>query len=406
MTTPRVLHLWLQGRHIGEIERLRSGRPRLRFDPESLRHWGVGARPLSYSLPLTPRRVESPELEIYLDNLLPEGALRTQLEREHGVRPGDALGLLAHVGQECAGAVQITTGDELPVPRLRPLTPGEVDRIVLDLPTLTSPDGESITASLGGVQSKVLLTRDGDGWSWPTGGAPSSHLLKPEPADPRAAVPRIIELEHWAMRVAARAGQAVARTEIGRFGGRLTLVVERFDREDGERFHQEDAAQALGIRPGDKYEPAAGEGRLRRLATGPGAEAEDPAVFRDDLLRQVTFRLLVGDGDAHAKNYSLMNRDGSFSVAPAYDVAPVFHVDPRFGDFGMRVDGQRRLARLGREHLVAEAESWGVPRGRARDVVQDVAASVRSALESTADLEGFDLVARVRARVDQVADGT
>src|SRR5699024_1467833 len=140
-------------------------------------------RPLSLSLPLTDRRVQGDHVERFLNNLLPEGSVRGALEREHALRPGDSFGLLSHIGRECAGAVQLTTDDHPPGPgHLVPLSESEVDRVVAQLPSLDPPPGQIISASLGGVQAKVLLTRTEAGWAWPADGAVSTHIVKPEPA--------------------------------------------------------------------------------------------------------------------------------------------------------------------------------------------------------------------------------
>lgn len=376
------LNVWLHGDQLGEIRRLRNGANRLRFTGDALQRWGTGTHLLSYSLPLTPQRVESAALDDWLDNLLPEGPVRTQLEQQHGVRPNDAFSLLSHIGAECAGAVQFTREDVPPVGHLAPLTYSEVNRIVEDLPTLSPPEGETVTASLGGVQAKLLLTRAGDGWAWPAAGAMSTHIVKPEPTDPSAPVPRIVEYEHWAMQVARRTGIPAARTELVRFGSRLAIVVERYDRQDGRRLHQEDFAQALGIRSGAKYEPSNEPvSRLSRIAAGPGAEAVSPALFRESLLRLVTFNALIGNGDAHAKNYSLLLRDGVFELAPAYDIAPVFHVSSRFSNFGMRIAGTRDLRYLTADALAAEATSWGLSEGTARRILDETSLKLAIALE-------------------------
>lgn len=377
-----VLNLWLHGEHLGTVQQLRTGWTRLRFSDDAVQQWGVGTRLLSYSLPMANRRLDTEDVANFLDNLLPEGAVRAQFEQRYRLRPGDAFGLLTRIGVECAGAVQLTVDDVPPDGRLVPLTDAETTRIVTELPTLSAPEGGTLSASLGGVQSKVLLTRTGDGWAWPAAGAMSTHIIKPEPTDPHVPIRRIIEYEHWAMSLAAAAGIPAARTELMRFGDRLALVVERYDRAGGRRLHQEDFAQALGIRAGDKYEatdePAS---RLSRIADGPGLEAQDPASFRRELLRLVTFNLLVGNGDAHAKNYSLILRDGVFELAPAYDVAPVFYVNPRFSDFGMRLAGQRNLRYLNGTHLLDEAVQWGMSRQRAQDVVAETVEGVRGGLE-------------------------
>ena len=105
-----------------------------------------------------------------------------------------------------------------------------------------------MSASLGGIQDKVLLTRTGEGWAWPSAGAMSTHLIKPEPISTQVVVPQIIRYEHWALRLAADAGLPAAKADLQTFAGREALVVERFDRRDGRRTHQEDFTQALGAR--------------------------------------------------------------------------------------------------------------------------------------------------------------
>lgn len=100
-----------------------------------------------------------------------------------------------------------------------------------------------------------------------------------------------------------------------------------------------------------------------------------------------------GSAHLHTKNYSMILRDGVFEMAPAYDLAPVFFVDSRFRDFGMRVAGQRRLPRINAEALAAEAASWGMPARRAQDIVVDTAEATRTGL-AKADASGvFERIA-------------
>ena len=149
-----VLTLWLYGSELAELESLRNGQLRLRFVPEALSQFGIGACPLSLSLPLTKRQVEGPALENYLEGLLPEQPLRSAIEQAHGIRPHDTFGLLTAIGYECPGAIQfVRPGTEPPTGDLRELSDQEVTQIVADLPTLRTPDDLPITASLGGDSS-------------------------------------------------------------------------------------------------------------------------------------------------------------------------------------------------------------------------------------------------------------
>ncbi|GEK21934.1 putative kinase Y4mE [Cellulomonas xylanilytica] len=374
--------MWLYGRVVGELEQLRTARLRLRFTEDALSTYGFGARPLSLSLPLTDKRVQGDALERFCDNLLPEGTVRAVLEREHSIRPGDAFALLARIGGECAGAIQFTTGDDsVGNGRLTPLTEDDVDEIVRDLPTHQARDGLEVSASLGGIQDKVLLTQTGEGWAWPSAGAMSTHLIKPEPISTQVVVPQIIRYEHWALRLAADAGLPAASADLQTFAGREALVVERFDRRDGRRTHQEDFTQALGLAARDKYESSTGDHRLAALAARAAPEALDPGAFRSELLAQVTFNAAIGNGDAHSKNYSVrISRSANVSMTPLYDVAPVFLVAPRLRHAGHAVNEQVYLPDVTAEHLITEGKRWGLPAENATTVVRDtLLALVRSA---------------------------
>lgn len=384
------LHVWLHGRPLATLDRLRNTRLRLRFTPEALDTYGVGARPLSLSLPLTEKRVQGERLERFLDNLLPEGSVRGALEREHKLAPADTFGLLSYIGRECAGAVQLTEDEAPPGPgRLVTLSDDDVDRIVAQLPTLEAPPGQVVSASLGGVQSKVLLACTEAGWAWPAEGAMSTHIVKPEPTSD-IAVPDLVRWEEWALRLARTASIPAAHAHLADFDGRLALVVERFDRHDGQRSHQEDLTQALGIASRDKYETTATDRRLATVAREAGAESVVPSTFARDLLTQVTFNLLVGNGDAHSKNYSMsISRAATFTMSPLYDVAPVYLLNPVFQTFGHALDGQGRLPHLTAAHLRREAVSWGLADDEVCGTIHTVAVRLRTALV-TCTADGID----------------
>lgn len=378
MTT---LQLWLRGEHLGEVEQLRSGRARLRFSGEAVGRWGERSRPLSLSLPMTASRVEGSQLDIFLDGLLPEGALRAQLESKYGTRT--PIELLSHIGGECAGAVQLTIDDAPPGSgSLRPLSDDDVTALVRDLPTLTPPDGLPIGASLGGIQAKLLLTRTRNGWAWPTDCAMSTHIIKPQSYDPNSPT-LLVEAEHWALRVAARAGVPAARTALLEFDGRQAIVVERYDRVDGERTHQEDFTQALSVPTLSKYESTlTGSTRLRSIAALAMPNAQHPRRFAAGLFEAVAFNALIGNGDAHSKNYSItIDSAALVDVAPLYDVAPVMFMG-RFFHAGHAVAQQTDLRYITRRHLVDEAEMWGIAPAASRAMLDDLVSRVAAAVDA------------------------
>jgi serine/threonine-protein kinase HipA len=403
---PDVLALFLRGEPLGEVRKLRNGRLRLQFSEDALQRWGEGSRPLSLSLPLTPRRVDGPLVHRFLDNLLPEGPVRAALEREHDIRPADTFALLAQVGAECAGAVQVVRADVgLREGYLRPLADDEFAALVTELPTLDPPDGLVVTASLGGVQAKVLLHRTDSGWAWPADGALSTHIVKPEPLG-GTGVEGLVRLEHWTRCLARASGIPAARSELIDVDGREAIVVERYDRAGGRRTHQEDLAQALGLAAQDKYEPSGqAPGRLAAVARAASAEAIEPSLLREDLLRLVTFNTIIGNGDAHAKNYSLrIDAEASYSVAPLYDAAPVFLASSAYRHSGLAVAGRNRLDLITGELLAEEAVSWGMGRTQAVETIASVADTVLRGLKSApVDLPQADVPERVADRAAAVA---
>jgi len=407
-----ILHVWLRGEHCAELEQLRTGKLRLRFDPEFVEEHGMGIPSLSLSLPNTAKRLEGPHVERFFDNLLPEDPLRATLEREHRIRPRDSFALLKEIGLDCAGAIQFTehTNADL-TGSYRRLSASELSDLVLKTPTIDTPDGLPLSASLGGVQPKLLLWRSADNWSWPVAGAPSNIIVKPDPSN--TPIPGLLELEHWTLKLAQLSGVPAADTSLADFAGRRALLVDRFDRLDFasaetaarsgddaslrcQRVHQEDFAQALGISVAEKYEPSNSTGPSRLASLVQAATPFAESRFVQGLIEQLVFNLVVGNGDAHSKNYSLVLSDqGDISLAPLYDAAPVYLASSRFHGFGHVVAGQSSLRYITAGHLLREVKSWsagqsangGVLGGKsrahgeesAREIIASVCARIASA---------------------------
>jgi serine/threonine-protein kinase HipA len=397
------LSVWLRGEHLGEIELRRGGRPALRYADEAIDRYGIGARPVSLSMPIGSRAIDGQVVERFLDGLLPEGSVRAQLDEEFGTRT--VVGLLARIGAECAGAVQFLDAGAAPGPgHLTPLTDAEVAERVVALPTLLPPEGETLTASLGGVQAKLLLTRTERGWAWPSLGAMSTHIIKPQPNE-TVGVQHLVHAEHWAMSIAAAAGLPAAVTELAEFDGRPAIIVERFDRSAGHRIHQEDFTQALGLASTAKYEGAlAREPRLRRISEEVAPHAPSAQGFRTRLLEQVTFNAIIGNADAHSKNYSLaIDADAFFSLTPLYDVAPVLHMGP-YHHAGHAIDGLVDLRLITRQHLIREAGALGIRDRHAAEVIDAVIERTSDALDAVVPPAEVDwLPERVRTRLRSFA---
>lgn len=263
------------------------------------------------------------------------------------------------------------------------------------MPTWDLPDDFAVTASLGGIQSKVLLSRHGEGWAWPGRGAVSTHIIKPEPLD--SPMPHLLAAEHWALNVAAAAGLPAAESRLETFGTRQAIIVTRYDRtHDGGRLHQEDFTQALALASSAKYEgTTAPPSRLTTLVAAAAPHTRDDDAFRRDLLRAVTFNLVIGNGDAHSKNYSLLLRDGGeVLLAPLYDVAPTQLLYAPSVNAGHALDGQARLNHLTLDHVVREGAAWGMD-------ADDARTTAAAALEAVA---GAAATARAESSIGFLAE--
>lgn len=379
--------VWLYGDHVATVE-LDRQRLRLTYTRTALDRYALGTPLLTLSLPVAERRYSQGVVNSFLDGLLPEGEARKAIARNVGESDRDTFGLIRALGRDCAGAIVIQPIDDPPPPMAttttaEPLTTKEIESLVRDLRSAPLGVGGPVRISLAGVQEKLLLTRMPDGrWGRPTDGTPSTHILKPEVA----AYPLTVENEAFCMRVAKHLGLAVASVETTEIAGRKVIVVERYDRDvapDGtvRRIHQEDFCQALSIAPEKKYEEDAGPS-LARMA-GLLATVATPGSL-ERLLAAVVVNVILGNGDAHAKNFSLLHhRSGALSLAPLYDLLCTL----RYGDdrLAMYIDNVRRTNRVTKTRILTEATRWGIGRTAVKNTIDDLLTRAGHAIASARD---------------------
>ena len=378
------LSVWLYGMRVASIDQER-GRLRLTYTEQALGRYPPGVPLLSLSLPLTPQRYTHGVVRPFLDGLLPEGEARRAAANDFNVLSEDTYGLVRALGRDCAGALVIQPDDE-PAPPLPTtltaarLSDSEIGELIANLRNAPLGVGGRVRISLAGVQEKLLLTRMPDGtWGQPVDGTPSTHILKPE----IARFPHVVENEAFCMRLARNLGLPVAQVETTTVGDRRVIVVERYDRivhTDGsvERIHQEDFCQATGILPDKKYEEDGGPS-LRRMAETFQAVADPNSL--ELLLRAVTLNVLIGNGDAHGKNFSLLHDpSGVLRPAPLYDlISTMVYGDDRLA---MYIDTIQRTDRVTAGRMVNEAGRWGISESSAAEMVGDVLDRVPAAAEA------------------------
>ncbi len=282
----------------------------------------------------------------YFANLLPEGPLRTYLARHAQVKPIRDFPLLWLLGNDLPGALIVRDAEGASEP---PHDRG--DRGVNENVT-ASP--ETLRFSLAGVQLKFSASGDPQrGLTIPVGGQGGSWILK-LPDQRFAGVP---ENEYSMMTFARQVGidvptiGLVAASEIAGLPGDVQFsgnayYIERFDRGPlGARIHMEDFAQANVLYPSEKYERFNFDMLLTQVADLMGS---DVAM---DLLRRIVFNIGIGNGDMHAKNWSVLYRDDRTpSLAPAYDYLSTIRYMSN-ENLGMNLAGTKAFANIDLERI-------------------------------------------------------
>jgi len=392
------LVVWLGDEIVGELRA--SGRLSAQFHPARPRI------PLAVAAPDDGSPWSADFTRAWFENLLPEAEPRVRIAARFGLRSDDTWGLLERIGWECAGAVAVLPQGHSPQSgSYLALTDAEVWERIDELPARPYDADAAVRMSLGGGQSKLLLARRGERWHLPIDGAPSTHILKPEPVYH----PGLALAEAWALRVAAATTSAAEARVMIAEGHAPTLVVTRFDRHpeaDGfvRRAHQEDMCQTLGIPPDIKYAEHPENDRqpsYARFAAVLERGAFEPHVELVRLLEHVTVNLALGNTDAHAKNTSVFHDpSGGLRLTPMYDVAPTLaFITQRH--FGMSVAGRFVITEITREHLVREARDWGIPERVARATIDRTIDAIQTIGLGAADDAYPGVLADARAVVLQ-----
>jgi serine/threonine-protein kinase HipA len=353
------------------------------------------ATPLPHSLPLQRERFTRKECRGYFAGILPEENKREIIARNLGISERNDYAMLERIGGECAGAVTfIPSGETIPAPdnQYRALSSAELAGILRELPHRPLLAGETgIRLSLAGAQDKIAVRVEGDAISLPLGGAPSTHILKP-------AVERfagVVFNEAFCMRLAAAVGLPTAKTEIRHVEDVEYLLVERYDRRhhqssEGvtlERLHQEDFCQALGIVSENKYQKEGGPS-LKRCFALLREVSSAPVLDLAILLDAVAFNFLVGNNDAHGKNFSLLYRgvgtaNQEIRLAPLYDVVSTYYYPELTREIAMKIGGEYSSDRVSITNFEQLAEDAGLAKPLVRRRVPELSEAVLAHLDKT-----------------------
>jgi len=353
-----------------------------------------GGSPVASTLRLTtqPFRARSGAVPPFFAGLLPEGARLQALTTVVKTSADDELSLLVAVGSDTVGDVRVVPEGVIPAEKA-PDLPSDVSQIRFAelLQASFDPQSDTIDRAVPGVQDKISDSMI----AFPLKHAAGPSILKLEPVR----YPLIARNEHFFLGLARLSGFAVpAHALVTDAVGEVGLLIARFDRviDDGDmvRVAQEDGCQLLGRYPADKYRITVNE-----LMDAVASTASASMAAALDLVLLYAFSWMLGNGDLHAKNYSLQWRDdGTFIVpTPAYDLVSTLAY-PLDQHMAMRLDGRDSNFRA--KYLCDFAERWGVPRRLTRRKLREVADRAEPGLEQIESI-GFeaDLTARMKVEI-------
>ena len=349
----RALTVWWEGAVVGSLTADRRGAMRFGYDGGWVADPSASA--LSVSLPKRPEPFPPRACRPFFEGLLPEGAQRDAVAAALGVSPANGFKLLERLGGEVAGALTLWPAGETPPPSgaAGPPTVVSDDDLAGLLaglearPFLAGTLG--LRLSLAGAQSKLPVVVVDGRIALPAPGQPTTHILKP----PIARFEATTENEAFAMRFAAAVGLDAAPVEPYRAGGGPPcLLVGRYDRRSGpdgvvRRLHQEDFCQALAVVAGRKYAADGGPG-FRQCFDLVRRACSRPAVELLKLLDAAIVQVLLGNADAHGKNYSLLYRGDGIALAPLYDLLSTVAYPDLSPAFAMKVARRATLEELRR----------------------------------------------------------
>lgn len=404
------LDVFLHDDRIGRLERLPQARLRFTYHPTWVQSEGT---PVSLALPVRPEPFEDDECGPFFTGLLPEGDFLRAVARAFSVSADNPFSVLAEIGGECAGAVSVGApgtrppGSSSASPRMLPemelqdLLDEMPQRPLVLLERVEEDDG--IRISLAGAHDKTgVVLRDGE-IGLTAGRPPSTHILKL----PIARVAEPTANEAYCMSLAAEAGLIVAPVEPRKVGDHEFLLVRRYDRDDGRRLHQEDFCQALGIGPEEKYEGEGGPG-VAACASLLRRNSAVPAFDVPGFLECLLFNFLIGNHDAHGKNFSLM-LDGQVRLAPFYDLISTAVLEGTRRKLAMRLGGENRPRYLRRRHLDRLADELEVGPSFLIGVLESVVAGVEAGrndarLRLPADFRDRPIIDRIDEVIDERAE--
>lgn len=361
------------------------------------------AHAISLSLPLSKKDFDTDATKTFFDGLLPEGFTRQCVAESIHASSDDYISILRELGSECLGAIQIIDEEK---PSIKegyiPLTIEEIKALAKEGASKSAEIVVKSHLSLTGASGKVGLYYDqaSDKWYKAQGLAPSTHIVKQS----HVRYKNIVLNEQLCLLAAQKLGieipgSFILQAQAGKVNDEDVLfATRRFDRDfdkdsriiDGlktpYRLHQEDFAQALGIKSSDKYEKA-GQGYLKRMFDLLQKHSSNPIEDSLKLWKRAVYNCIIGNTDNHIKNSSLIySKDlSSIRLAPFYDVVCTKVYESSTDEMSVSINGRQNVNQITRDDLEMEAKNCGLGSKAAMKIYDEVHNGIKKALLDSAD---------------------
>ena len=361
------------------------------------------AHAISLSLPLSIKDYDTDSTRTFFDGLLPEGFTRQCVAENIHASSDDYISILRELGSECLGAIQIIDEEKPSIQEgYIPLTIEEIKALAKEGASKSAEIVVKSHLSLTGASGKVGLYYDQASGKWykAQGLAPSTHIVKQS----HVRYKNIVLNEQLCLLAAQKLGieipeSFILQAQVGEVNDEDVLfATRRFDRDfdkdsriiDGlktpYRLHQEDFAQALGIKSSDKYEKA-GQGYLKRMFDLLQKHSSNPIEDSLKLWKRAVYNCIIGNTDNHIKNSSLIySKDlSSIRLAPFYDVVCTKVYESSTDEMSVSINGRQNVNQVTRDDLEQEAKNCGLGSKAAMKIYDEVLNGIQKALLDSAD---------------------
>lgn len=358
------------------------------YDPQ----WEKDGFPISPHLSFSHPETLEQNINIFIENILPEEENRELLARNIGISRTSVFGLIRKIGMETTGAILFSDHfpPQFPQTSFRPISDQElIQRLDQDrTDALVYWDGKP-RLSIAGIQRKLPITIMNEQMGLAEGAICSTHILKFQAK--KMEQKSIVLNEYLCMNLAHACQLPVAQTSYHKVGAYPYLLVKRFDRnwdqdESVIRTHIIDGCQAMNLPVNYKYErPFGSEGEVKNFREGATYNklfdclnlCKSPVKAKLIALRWIIFNLIIGNTDSHAKNISFFLNDTGMELAPFYDLVNVEIYQDYFNtELALSFGDEFKLRNIGAYEIAQFCEQLKLKRHTLRNETQKMAKSV------------------------------